>query len=109
MSRMFPDSFRKENPNIISERKSKLLTANPEQFAKACEALSQLDYLSRVSQISCNVDVIAGLQDETTPPSMSIELFNEISQANYHEIKNSGHCPQIQQPEKLVSLISGIL
>ncbi len=109
MSRMFPDAFRQKNPNIIAERKSKLLTANPEQFAKACEALSQLDYLSRASEISCNVDVVAGMQDETTPPSMSVALFNKITQANYHEIENSGHCPQIQQPEKLLSLISRIL
>ncbi|GIS17114.1 MAG: hypothetical protein CM15mP117_25460 [Alphaproteobacteria bacterium] len=33
----------------------------------------------------------------------------KLDQANYHEIKDSGHCPQIQQPEKLLSLILGIL
>ena len=109
MSRMFPDAFRQENPDIILERKQKLLTANPEQFAVACQALSQLDYSSKASQISCNVDIIAGMQDDTTPPSMSIELCEQISQANYHEIDDSGHCPQIQQPKKLLSLISKIL
>ncbi len=109
MSRMFPDAFRQANPDIILERKNKLLTANPDQFAKACQALSQLDYLSKASQIKCDVDVIAGLQDETTPPSMAIELNERISQANYHEIANSGHCPQIQQPKTLLQLISKIL
>ena len=109
MSRMFPDAFRQANPNIISERKSKLLTADPEQFAKACHALSQLDYLSKANQITCAVDIIAGMQDETTPPSMSIELNEQISQANYHQIEDSGHCPQIQQPRKLLSLIKRIL
>lgn len=109
MSRMFPDAFRQANPSIISERKSKLLTADPEQFATACQALSQLDYLSMSNQITCDVDIIAGMQDETTPPSMSIELYKQITQANYHEIEDSGHCPQIQQPEKLLSLISRIL
>ncbi|GIS17113.1 MAG: hypothetical protein CM15mP117_25450 [Alphaproteobacteria bacterium] len=39
MSRMFPDLFRKENPEIISERKNKLLTADPRQFAKARKPL----------------------------------------------------------------------
>jgi len=109
MSRMFPDAFRQANPDIISERKEKLLTADPKQFAKACQALSQLDYLSHASQIKCNVDIIAGMQDETTPPSMSSELYDQIEQANYHEIDDSGHCPQIQQPEKLLSLIKRIL
>ena len=109
MSRMFPDLFRKENPEIISERKNKLLTADPLQFAKACEALSKLDYLSQANKISCEVDIIAGMQDETTPPSMSNALYEKIDQANYHEITDSGHCPQIQQPEKLLSLILGIL
>ena len=109
MSRMFPDAFRQANPNIILERKSKLLTADPEQFAKACYALSQLDYLSNANQIKCAVDVIAGMQDETTPPSMSIELYKQITQANYHQIEDSGHCPQIQQPQKLLSLIERIL
>ena len=109
MSRMFPDLFRKENPEIISERKNKLLKADPQQFAKACGALSKLDYLSQANKISCEVDIIAGMQDETTPPSMSNALYEKINQANYHEIKDSGHCPQIQQPEKLLSLILGIL
>ena len=49
------------------------------------------------------------MQDETTPPSMSNALHEKIDQANYHEIKDSGHCPQIQQPERLLSLILGIL
>jgi len=109
MSRMFPDDFRHANPEIISERKIKLLSADPEQFAKACEALSKLDYLSLAHQITCAVDVIAGMQDETTPPSMSNELCEQINQANYHQIADSGHCPQIQQPEKLLSLITRIL
>ena len=109
MSRMFPDDFREANPEIISERKTKLLSADPNQFAKACEALSKLDYLSEAHQIDCAVDVIAGMQDETTPPSMSNELYAQISQANYHQIEDSGHCPQIQQPEKLLSLITRIL
>ena len=49
------------------------------------------------------------IKDETTPPSMSNALYEKIDQANYHEIKDSGHCPQIQQPEKLLSLILEIL
>ena len=109
MSRMFPDDFRRANPEIISERKKKLLSADPEQFAKACEALSKLDYLSKANSIRCAVDVIAGMLDETTPPSMSNELYQQISQAKYHQIEDSGHCPQIHQPKKLLSLITKIL
>lgn len=105
ISRMFPESFAKANPGIVEERRSALSKTDAQQFAIACRALASLDYRKLASTIQRPVRVVAGLDDATTPPTMSQELHQIIAGSTYQEIKDCGHCPQIQQPHEVVALL----
>jgi len=48
---------------------------------------------------------MCGALDQTTPPRLARELANAIPGAVYREIEDSGHCPMLEQPEALVSMI----
>ena len=105
ISRMFPASFVQGHPDIIERRKQALSGADPVQFSKACLALTDLDLTDKLVDIRCPVKVIAGLDDQTTPPEMSRALAKGIPDATYSEIEHCGHCPQLQKPEELMRLI----
>jgi 3-oxoadipate enol-lactonase len=106
ISRMFPEAFAQANPAIVQARKAALSKTNPQQFSAACRALSQLDYREAARGIKRPVRIVAGLDDATTPPSMSQELHQLITGSSYAEIPACGHCPQIQQPEKVLELLA---
>ena len=46
IGRMFPEPFQQAHPEVVTERKRRLATADPSAFARACRALAALD-LSR--------------------------------------------------------------
>jgi len=106
ISRMFPEDFAKSHPEIVAQRKAALAKTNPKQFAAACRALSQLDYCEAAKSITRPVRVVAGLDDATTPPAMSQELHALVAGSSYSEIADCGHCPQIQQPDKVLALLA---
>lgn len=106
ISRMFPESFAKAHPAIVLARKSALRHADPRQFSIACRALATLDYRKAARAITVPVRIVAGLDDATTPPSMSQDLHQLISGSSYIEISDCGHCPQIQQPSRVLELLS---
>jgi len=105
ISRMFPEAFARANPGIVQERRSALSQTNPQQFAAACRALARLDYRAAAREIIRPVRIVAGLDDLTTPPSMSQELHQLIAGSSYVEMPACGHCPQIQQPERVLELL----
>ncbi len=106
ISRMFPEEFATSNPQIVKERKEALSKTDPQQFARACRALEQLDYRDLAKDIAKPVHIVAGLNDATTPPVMSQELHKIILGSEYSEIDDCGHCPQIQQPQRVLQLLA---
>lgn len=106
ISRMFPEAFAQANPDIVQARKSALSKTNPQQFSAACRALAQLDYRADARAISRPVRIVAGLDDATTPPAMSQELHQLVAGSTYAEIPACGHCPQIQQPARVLELLA---
>lgn len=105
MSRMFPADFAQAHPDIVQARRQSLLQTDAHQFSQACRALAALDYTDLARSIDRPVTVVAGLDDGTTPPSMSQTLHQLIPGSSYREIADCGHCPQIQQPQQVLSLL----
>jgi 3-oxoadipate enol-lactonase len=105
ISRMFPPQFADAHPDIVQARRQALLQTDGAQFAVACRALAALDYTDLARRIERPVTVVAGLDDGTTPPSMSQTLHQLIAGSSYREIADCGHCPQIQQPQQVLALL----
>ena len=104
---MFPPDFAAANPAVIAERKRALAAVDPQCFARACLALAGLDLGDRLGAIRNPTLVMCGALDQTTPAPLARELSTRISGARYEEIAGSGHCPMLEQPEKLTQLMTG--
>ena len=109
LQRMFPPAFIAAHPDIVAERKRALGEADPQAFARACIALSNLDFSSSLKKISCKTLVMVGAMDQTTPPALARELAGGIAGAQYQELPGCGHCPQIEQPGQFVAALRGFL
>ncbi len=104
--RMFPEAYIAANPGVVAERKEALLrTAEPGAFERAALALTELDHAAALKAIRNPTLVLCGALDQTTPPQIARQLAEGIAGARYEEIPDCGHCPQIQQPEALVTRV----
>lgn len=109
VARMFPLPYVEAHPEIIAERKRRLASVDANAFAQTCLALAALDHGPNLFRIKNPTLVVVGLEDQTTPPAMSKALADGIAGARYAELKGVGHCPQIQDPDQLMSVIGPFL
>jgi len=109
IARMLPAAFQQAHPELVVARKAALANADAECFARACLALASIDLTPRLTGIRNSTLVMCGALDQTTPPALARELARSIPGAAYREIDGSGHCPMLEQPEALVSLMESFL
>ncbi len=105
VGRMFPATFQEAHPDIVAARKAALAPTDAGCFARACLALAALDLTPRLAGIRNPTLVMCGALDQTTPPALAREVARAIPGAVYREIPGAGHCPMLEQPEALVSMI----
>jgi len=106
IGRMFPPRFAAEHEQIVAARKAALAKVDAPCFARACLALASMDLTDKVPGIRNATLVLCGALDQTTPPALARELAKRIPGARYEEIPESGHCPMLEQPERLVQLLT---
>jgi 3-oxoadipate enol-lactonase len=109
IGRMFPAPFQAAHPEIVAARKAALAPTDAPCFARACAALAALDLGPRLSSIRNSALVMCGEFDQTTPPALAREVANAISGATYRDIEGSGHCPMLEQPKALASMIDAFV
>jgi 3-oxoadipate enol-lactonase len=105
IERMFPPAFQAAHPEVVAVRKAALAAADAPCFARACLALAALDLRPRLVGIRNPTLVMCGALDQTTPPALAREVASTIAGAVYRDIEDSGHCPMLEQPQALVSMI----
>ena len=105
IGRMFPPAFQAAHPEVVAARKAALAPTNALCFARACLALAALDLRPQLARIRNPTLVMCGVLDQTTTPALAREVASAIPGAVYRDIEDSGHCPMLEQPEALVSMI----
>lgn len=109
IGRMFPPAFQAAHPEVVAARKAALAPTDAPCFARACLALAALDLQPRLARIRNPTLVMCGALDQTTPPALAREVASAIPGAVYRDIEDSGHCPMLEQPEALVSMIESFI
>ncbi len=107
--RMFPPSYIQAHPDVVLERKNVLLQMDTANFAKLCVALTQVDFEPDLPRIRNRTFVMAGAMDGTTAPQLVRKLAAGIPGARFVEVPGCGHCPQIEQPDRFISLLNEFL
>jgi 3-oxoadipate enol-lactonase len=53
--------------------------------------------------------VMVGALDQATPPALARELASRLPFAQFLELEDCGHCPQIERPQAFVEAVNGFL
>jgi len=106
MRRLFAPDFQAAHPGLMSECRARFLATDPAVFTAACEALAALDLRSRVGALRVPVLVMAGADDETTPPAMARELAGLLADATLIELPGLAHVPQLQDTPRFCAAIA---
>jgi 3-oxoadipate enol-lactonase len=109
MRRLFAPDFQAQNPELMAERRAAFLKTDPEVFRAACAQLAELDLRSELQKVKVPALVLAGEQDEATPPGMSRELAAGLPDARLKIITGCAHVPQLQAPEIFLRTIGDFL
>lgn len=109
IKRMFPDAFVAAHPDVVTERKAALATADAAAFARACRALAALDFTPALATIGNPTLITVGELDATTPPAGVAQLAAGIAGAQYSPLPGCGHCPMLEKPAELLALLERFL
>jgi 3-oxoadipate enol-lactonase len=109
INRMFPPAFVAANAALVAERKAVLAKADPGCFSRACLALSEVDLTAQLARIRNPAFVMVGALDGATPAMLARELALKIPGAQFMEIPECGHCPQLEKPQLFAETVGGFI
>ena len=73
-------------------------------FLQLCKTMMPLDFSDSLPQISCPALVICGEKDTANKKS-SVKLANILVNAEFHELKDTGHEVNTEAPERLAAVL----
>jgi 3-oxoadipate enol-lactonase len=103
LRRIFSESYLAEHPEVADERAAVLRRTDVEAFVTACTALGTLDYTDRASSVTNPTLIVAGEDDQATPPDLAEDLHRLIGGSTLVRLPGVAHAPQMQDPEGFVN------
>ena len=105
IGRWFTPAFLARRPDVVAGIKSRLLATQPEGYAATCEALAAMDLRDDLPRIAASTLVIAGAEDQATPPEHAEEIARRIRGAELVVIPDAAHLANIEQPDAVAGRI----
>ena len=99
IGRWFTAGFAAGHAETITWTREMLLATPAEGYAGACEAIAAMDQRQELPRIVARTLVIAGAQDQATPPEQAYEIARSIPGAEAVVIPDAAHLANFEQPE----------
>lgn len=101
MTRWFSSGYRQQS-SAMPIWQNMLQRCPVEGYIATCAAIRDADLLTQAQAITAPTLILAGSEDQSTPPEVVQDLAQQITQAHYHEIAGVGHLPSIEAPNEVV-------
>lgn len=101
----FAPGFTDSHPQRATSLLHALQTANPEGYARVCEALAGFDVRDRLGEIVAPVLAIGGAHDSATPPELLRNIADGVPDGRAVIIEDVAHLAPVEQPERVADLI----
>jgi 3-oxoadipate enol-lactonase/4-carboxymuconolactone decarboxylase len=96
--RWFADPHATADTTLGRALLSDLATADPEGYARCCEAVAEHDIAAGLGEIRAPTLVVQGRQDPATPPPHGRALADGIAEAQLLELPGAAHLPGVDRP-----------
>jgi 3-oxoadipate enol-lactonase len=99
LDRWFTAPFHEREPGTVDRFRKILEATPPGGYVATCAAIRDADLRSEVSKIHTKVLVVAGTQDQATPPEGGRYLAERINGSKYVELDTS-HLSNVELPQR---------
>ncbi|WP_367123682.1 4-carboxymuconolactone decarboxylase [Streptomyces phytohabitans] len=103
--RWFTTAFAAAQPAIVEWAVQMVRTTDPGCYIAACEALAAFDIRTELSRIGVPTLVVAGADDEATPPADARALVAGIPDARLAIVPGASHLVPVEQPGAVTELL----
>ncbi len=105
VARWFTPGFARSRPDVVEQMRRSLLETPVEGYAGCCEALAEMDLRPELPAIEASTLVLAGREDEATPPDHGRRIAQGIANARFELVDAAAHLASVEQPEAVGELI----
>ena len=98
MERYFSEPFRATQKEAVAAYRGTVLRCDPVGYAACCQAVGGVNWLDRLSTITCPTLIIAGALDVGAPVSMSQAMAERIKGSQLVVIDEASHLSVEEQP-----------
>ncbi|MCX5250492.1 3-oxoadipate enol-lactonase [Streptomyces sp. NBC_00201] len=88
-------------PELVRDQRD----ADPDAYAACCDALAAFDVRDRLAEISARTLLIAGREDQATPPPHLREIADAVPGAALVELPGAAHLAPAQCPEAVLTAL----
>lgn len=103
--RWFTSGFAGAQPAIVEWAVQMVRTTDPGCYIAACEVLAAFDIREELSRIGVPALVVAGADDEATPPADARALVAGIPDARLAIVPGASHLVPVEQPGAVTELL----
>ncbi|HEY1358315.1 MAG TPA: 3-oxoadipate enol-lactonase [Thermoleophilaceae bacterium] len=101
LDRWFTPEFRSGDSEALGRTRRGLLEASPDGYASCCEAIAAFDVRDELGRIGAPTLVIAGSDDQATPPDHGRLIADSIDGARLVMIDGARHLAGIERPAEV--------
>lgn len=107
VSRWSSEGLATRNPAAVARMEKMVRGTSANGYCGCAAALAQLNYGSRLGEITAPALVLCGDEDHGAPPENSRQMAAMIKGARFVEIKQAGHIANIEQPAIFNAAVRG--
>lgn len=104
--RWFAPGIVEREPGTVTDLLSTLQDADPDSYARVCEALGRADLRAGLGAITVPVLVVGGRHDPVFPPEQQQELAAAVPGARLAIVEDAAHLAPAEAPEEVAGLLA---
>ena len=109
IARWVPTEFAQAHPDVMARLRAMLVSTPPEGYASCCQAIEKMDLVPDLPGVTAPTLVVAGLNDEATPPVHARVIADTIPGARLSLAAGAAHLPHISRSDLIVDLLLSFL
>jgi 3-oxoadipate enol-lactonase len=109
VARWFTPEYAQEHADVVARLRATFLATPAAGYAGCCEAIRTMELEPVLSRITAPTLVVAGLQDEATPPEHAKRILGEIPRSRLALVAGAAHLPTVSHPDLIGQLVKDFL
>ncbi|PRY37277.1 3-oxoadipate enol-lactonase [Umezawaea tangerina] len=109
VGRWFTHELAEQSPEVVKSFQQTLSSVDDQTYAAICEAIATMDLRPQLPTIGAPTVVIAGAQDEATPPEFLRVIADAIPDAELYIVGDAAHLANVEAVDAVSVILHGHL